>query len=262
MSRRDDAVETTLAVARTAYDHEIQYPAAAIAYYAFVALLPLLVILLAVVAEPIAERVRVAAFRFLTPEAQRLVSEALTDSSGKVGATLFAIVVLAWSGANITVGFQTIVERVEGLSERPLSAQLRDAVGILASLGLAMGSVVLASAFVALLPSVSWAVVGGFVVLLVTLTVAFLPLYYVPSRAVTSLWAAVPGALTAAFGWTVLLTAIQFYVENTANYALYGVLSGIILVLTSLYIAAVVLMVGVVVNVTLADESDASRMSR
>jgi membrane protein len=45
------------------------------------------------------------------------------------------------------------------------------------------------------------------------------------------------------------------YVVNAAQYAIYGVLSGIILMLTSIYLAAVVLMVGLVVNAVLAAET-------
>jgi len=253
MSLRDGAVETAVAVARTAYDHEVQYPAAALAYYAFVSLLPLLVILLAVVREPVAEQVRDAALRFLTPDAQQLVTEALADSSGRVGATLFALVVLVWSAANITTGLRTAVERIEGRNSPSFHGRLRDAAAILGSLGLGTASVVLASGLFALSPAASPLAVGGLVVLLGALTVAFLPLYYVPSRVVTSLATALPGAFTAAVGWVVLLAAIRFYVGNAATYAIYGVLSGILLVLTSLYLAAVVLIVGFVVNATLAE---------
>jgi membrane protein len=71
---------------------------------------------------------------------------------------------------------------------------------------------------------------------------------------VTTPRAALPGAVTAAAGWTTLHAAVQFYAGNATQYAIYGVLSGVIIILTSLYLAAVVLMVGVVVNATLAGE--------
>jgi membrane protein len=87
-------------------------------------------------------------------------------------------------------------------------------------------------------------------VLFGVLVLAFLPLYYLPSELVTSPSEALPGALTAGAGWTLLITGIQYYAANAAQYALYGILSGVILILTSLYLAALVLMLGVVVNAT------------
>lgn len=143
MGHRHAVVETVLAVARTSYEQHIQYPAAALAYYGFVSLVPLLVILVAVGGVQVTRPIRTAAFRFLTPEAQRLVVEALTNSSGKVGAILFATLVLVWSGANITAGFQTVVKRVERPSDRSFPGKMRDAVGILGPLGLGLGAVVL-----------------------------------------------------------------------------------------------------------------------
>jgi len=68
MFRRDAVVETALTIAQSAYEYKIQHPAAMLAYYAFVSLLPLLVLLLAVVGEPIIEPVRTTTFRFLTPK--------------------------------------------------------------------------------------------------------------------------------------------------------------------------------------------------
>jgi len=100
------------------------------------------------------------------------------------------------------------------------------------------------------------ALTAGFGVLFVALTVTLLPLYFVPSRVATSPQDALPGAITTAIGWTVLHAAIQFFVANASQYAIYGVLSGLILILTSTYVAAVVLMLGVVVNAVLATETD------
>jgi membrane protein len=251
--RQHDAVETVATIAESSYEHRIQYPAAALAYYAFVSLLPLFVLLLAGAGDWITRPVRSAAFHFLTPEAQQAVAKGLASASGKVGAMAFAVVVLAWSGVNVTAGFETVVGRVEDDPDESRRSRLRDAVGIFGSLGLGVGSVVTASALFALLPDATHVVTIGLLVLFVALTVAFLPLYYVPTNETPSLVSALPGTLTAALGWTALLTTVRYYVANAATYAVYGVLSGVLLVLTSLYVAAFVLMLGFVVNATLAD---------
>ncbi|MBV0924067.1 YihY/virulence factor BrkB family protein [Halomicroarcula limicola] len=247
------AFGTVLDIARTSIKRDIQYPAAALAYYGFVSLLPLLVILLAVLGESAASEVQLVTLEYLTPAAQELVLDALTDSRGRVGATLFALGVLLWSGANITAGFQTVVEDVEGEIDRSLAGHLRDGVGVLGSLVFGIVSVLLVSALFVLLPEAPFVLTSGLVALPVALTVSFLPLYYLPSRDIDSLSTAAPGAVTAAVGWTVLLAGIRFYAENAGSYAIFGVLSGIILILTSLYAAAALLMIGHVVNATLSD---------
>jgi membrane protein len=85
-------------------------------------------------------------------------------------------------------------------------------------------------------------------VLLGALTVVFLPMYYVPSNVVSGPRSALPGAVFAASGWTVLHVIVQVYVRQASQYAIYGTLSGVLLLLTSLYIASLLLMLGVAVN--------------
>ncbi|WP_224448620.1 YihY/virulence factor BrkB family protein [Haloprofundus salilacus] len=256
MGRMANALGVAIAVARVANDEEIKYPAGAVAYYAFVSFIPLLVLVFAIIGENLAVEIYTTTPQFLTGEAQGLVYEAMTEVSGRTGAGVFAIVVLAWGGANIAVGFLAVVERIENADERSLTEQLRDAVTTLVSFSLAITMIIVTSALFALLPATSLVGVVGSIVLLVALTGAFLPMYYVPSRVVTSWSGAVPGALTAAVGWSILLSVIQLYAVNAAQYAIYGVLSGIIIILTSLYVAAAILMIGVIVNTTLAGETN------
>lgn len=262
MSRLARILRAVVVVARAAEEHDVKYPAAAVAYYAFVSILPLLVLVLAVLGEPLATEIQSTTPQFLTPEAQQLVYEALTAASGRAGAAVLAVVVIAWGGANVVIGFQSAVERVEEREGGPLSGQLRDAASILGSLALALVLILLTSVTFALVPGASPFVFVGHVILLFALTVAFLPMYYVPSREVTRFTGALPGAFTGALGWTVLLTVIQFYAANAAQYAVYGVLSGIIIVLTSLYLGAIALMLGIVVNATFADGTHVADPSR
>ena len=261
MPRSGDATAFALAVLRTADEHNVRYPAAAFAYYGFVAFLPLLVLAVALLGEAGVGRLDQTLPQLLTPEVQRLVYESLAVASGRAGATVFAVAVLAWSLTNMTVAFQTVVERVEGGPTRPRRVQLRNAVGILASILLTVVAVVFTERFFAVVPAspFTWARPA---VLLVALTVTFLPLYYLSSQRVTDLPGALPGALTAAVGWTALVTVVQLYAADAGQYALYGVLSGIILVYTSLYVAAGALMLGVVVNVTVEERADGGEPGR
>jgi membrane protein len=259
MSRLARLLSGAVTVARTAYRHDVKYPAAAMAYYGFVSLLPLAVLVLAVLGESLATELQRTTPQFLTPDAQELVYAALTAASGRAGAAVLAVVVIAWSGANVVMAFQTAVERVEERSSGPLDEQLRAAGSILGSLALAVVLIVLTSVTFALLPRGSPFAFAGHAVLLLALTVSFLPMYYVPSREVGSFSAAVPGAFTGALGWTVLLRVIQFYAANATRYAVYGVLSGVIIILTSLYLGAIALMLGLVVNAIRANGTHVAR---
>lgn len=259
MGRLAELLGTATTVVRTAHEQDVRYPAAALAYYVFVSFIPLLSLVFAVVGERFAYQIYTVTPQFLTLEAQQLVFDAMTAATGRIGTVLLAVAVLVWSGTNIAVGFQTTVQRVEGGPEGSLADQLRNAVVVLGSFALAIVSIVVTSTLGALLPSAPLSGLVAVVGLFVALAISFLPLYYVPSRLATSPPAALPGALTAAFGWTILHTAVQFYATHAAQYAIYGVLSGIIIILTSLYLAAVVLLVGIVVNATFADEADTRR---
>jgi len=250
MVRPVDVLAAAITAARVADDHDIKYPAAAFAYYAFVSLLPVMVLVLAVLGEQLAADVRAATPELLTPEARRLITESIGAASGRTGATLLAVVVFAWSGANMGADFRSVIERVEGTDEQPVVEQLRDAVRILGSLSLAALAVVFTGGIFSQLSAGPLTVSVWPLVLFGVLVLAFLPLYYLPSELVTSPSEALPGALTAGAGWTLLITGIQYYAANAAQYALYGILSGVILILTSLYLAALVLMLGVVVNAT------------
>ncbi|MDS0297316.1 YihY/virulence factor BrkB family protein [Halogeometricum sp. S1BR25-6] len=249
MSRLVEAFRVVFAVARGVREHEVEYPAASLAYYGFISLFPLLVLVLAVLSQPAAEAVRTATPSFLTPSTRQLVYEATANQTGRTGAILLSGAVLLWSGAHLTFGFRAVVERAEGSVGGSLPAIARDAVCVVGSLGLAVVSIGLASAFFSTFLAPSEIVGVG---LFAVLTVVFLPLYYVPSRLVTSLRAAVPGAVLAAAGWTALLGVAHVYSVNADQYAVFGAISGIIIVLTSVYTGAMLLFVGVILNATLA----------
>ena len=248
MGRPADAITFVLTVAQVAEKCDIKYPAAALAYYSFVSFLPLFALVVAVVGEQMGERMRQVSPRVFTPEAQQLVTDSITSATGRTSAIILAIAVLAWSVANIVTDLQMTIERVEGRPENSLLGQAFEAVKILGSLLLIISSIVLVGVLSVVYPSPPPIAFGWPVGLFVVLTVTLLPLYSLPSKLVSSIAEALPGSITAAFGLTTLFTGIRLYAVNASQFAIYGVLSGIIIVLTSLYFAALVLMIGFVVN--------------
>lgn len=248
MGRLADVIELLVVLARTAHEKEIRYPAAALAYYAFVSFVPFLVLVFAVVGEQLVATLSRSGPPFLTPAVQRLVTRSLTTASGRLRGGLLAILVLLWSGANVVGDVRAVVRRIEGTDELTPWSRLRDGIAILGGLGLAILGIVATSILFAFPPAGRLYGLPGFVVLWTTLAAAFVPLYYVPSELLTAPVEALPGAAAASFGWTVLHTAVLFYAANAGQYAVYGVLSGVIVVLTSLYAAAAVLLTGIIVN--------------
>ena len=256
MDRLADGVDFVVTVARVTLAEKLRYPAAALAYYAFVSFVPLLLLVFVAVGPVLATRLSRAAPQFLTPAVLRLVNQSLRTGSEQTGAGVLAVLVLLWSGANFVGDVRTVVERIEGDVDRAIRHWLRDAVVVLGSIGTAILAVGATSILFALSPSGVLYQVAAFVGLWVAVAVAFLPLYLVPSTLVTSPRAALPGALTASLGWTVIHTTIHFYAVNAGRYAVFGVLSGVVVIFTGLYLAASVLLVGIVVNAVVAPESD------
>ena len=261
MGRLTDGVTRLVSAARTVHAEELRYPAAALAYYGFVSFVPLLLLVFVLLGERLAGELGQAVPQFLTPSVQELVQRSLTTASGRTGAGVLAGLVLCWSGANVVGDVRTVVDRIEdeGPTGGSLRRWLRDATVVLGGVGLAIAAIVATSALVERpVPDLRSGLVG-FLVLWGALAAAFLPLYAVPSRLVTSPTSALPGSLVASLGWTVLHTAIRFYSVHARQYALYGVLSGVVIVLTSLYLAAALLLTGFVVNARVAAGSAGRR---
>lgn len=233
---------------RIALKQKIRYPAAALAYYAFVCFAPLLVLAFAAVGRQLAIDLSQVAPSFLTPPVQELVTQSVTTASGRTGAGVLAVLVLGWGGANVVGDIRTVIKQIEGAGHDQLRYLLRDTIVILGSIALALLAVATTTLLFALPPASPLIELAAFFGLWATLTVAFVPLYYIPSSVVTTPRAALPGALTASFGWTVLHTGLHFYSTHAGQYAIYGVLSGIVILLTSFYLAASLLLTGIIIN--------------
>ncbi len=244
------------AVFRLAYENDVKYPAAALAYYAFLSLVPLLLLGFAAFGRRFTAGVEATMTLYLTPDARELFVDALASVSGRTWASLLSIAVLVWAGANAAVAFLTVMNRVEGVVEKRWQDRLWGGVTVAGSLGAAALAIV--ATIVVSLALINGAFVDGLVtvVLFVALTVVFLPMYYVPSETVTGPRSALPGAIVAAAGWSVIHVVLQVYVRQAPQYAVYGTLSGVIIVLTGLYVAALLLMIGIVVNWSYAVSGD------
>ena len=246
-----------VAIART---EQLGFMAAAIAYYAFVSLVPLLLVTVAVastVAGPaFAADVLAVAGGVLSPGAVDLLRNSLVDGAGRSGATVAGLAVLLWGGLRVFRGLDVAFARIYRVdAHRSFLTNVRDAAVALAAIGLAVGAVV---AVTALLPLAGFSPGNPLQTLWlgVTLPVVFLPLYYVFPDCSVTVREVVPGAVLAGVGWALLGFLFGIYAGAADNFQLYGLLGGVLLALTWFYLGGLVLLSGATLNTVLAGRRD------
>ena len=244
--------ETGLATYRLGRETQVSFLAAAIAYYAFVSMIPLVVV--GVVAatvlggDALADQVVGAAAEVLTPAGENLLRSAVTARQGLGGVTAVGLLVLLWGALKAFRALDRAFSVVYGT--RPAESLLHsvgEAALALTAVGAGLAAMVVIGAAVALLPA---QVPGGLgaLALLFTLVVVFLPLYFLFPDADLAVREVLPGAVVAALGWTVLGGVFQFYATNLSGASVYGLLGGVLLALAWLYLGALLLLYGAALN--------------
>ena len=243
----------TIALARS---EQITFLAAAIAYYAFASIVPL-VVLTAVVAsvvggEALATELVAVLGSVLTPASQDVLLSTLTTTTGRGSATLVGIVALLWSALKVFRGLDTAFSLVYGNEGTPgFVDAIVDGVVALVAVGIAIGASVALVATLAFVDLPGLDRIGLFVEVFV-LAAAFYPLYYLFPDVDVEYTEAVPGALLAAVGWTAFSGLFRLYAENAESFAVWGVLGAALVVVTWLYVGSILLLVGAAVNAVLA----------
>ena len=254
-------VGTLRRIAVVARDAKITFLAAAVAYYGFVSLVPLLLVAIAVgswVAGPELTAATLATVGgLLTSSGELVVQDALTNRAGRAPATIVGLLLLTWSSTKLFRGLDAAFSAVYGIrGSDPILDQIADALVVLAVIALAIGAAV---GIGVLLPALFISPFGGVlatIALFVVLTVAFLPAYYRFPDIEMDIREALPGTLLAAGFWTVLTQAFRIYAGYVGNFQLYGVLGAAILLVTFFYLGATIIMVGAVANAVLAGRTD------
>ncbi|SDF12399.1 YihY family inner membrane protein [Halorubrum xinjiangense] len=262
MSRHSrTAFGTARRVADLAIDRQATFLAAAIAYYAFVSLVPALLLLVvvatAVFGETIAAELVASTGNFLTPAGEEAVVAAVSSAGGRTGASLLGLGVLLWSTLKVFRGLDTAFVSLYGGDEPPgFLKQVADAASVVVAVGVGIGVMVAVGAFVAAADAVPLVGVASVLALPLFLAAVFFPMYYILPQPSIGVREALPGAAFAAVCWTLLQAGFQVYAAGAAQYQVYGVIGGILLLVTWLYLAAVVVVLGGAVNVVLAGRGD------
>ncbi|MDG5775116.1 YhjD/YihY/BrkB family envelope integrity protein [Haloarculaceae archaeon H-GB1-1] len=254
-------VTRTAALGRTvvkkANETEVTFLAASIAYYAFVALIPLLLILFvaatALFGEEVADGLIGLTQGFLTPLGEETVVDTVSNAAGRGGTTLVGVALLFWTGLRVFRGLDIAFSMVYGVRMEPsFLRKLWNATIAFVAVVLAISGILLLGTFVALFPRPPPLMLATPVILFLTLTVVFLPLFYFFPGVPMTVREAAPGSIVAAFGWALLDSFFGLYAANAAQFGIYGVIGGVLLLVTWLYIGAIVLISGAIVNAALS----------
>lgn len=268
------AATVARAVVTGVRSEQVTFIAAGLAYYGFVSLVPLLILTLvlatALVGPAFADEVGTTVAGLLGTQAGDVVQTALSGSAGRAEATIAGLAVLLWSGLRLfrglDVAFAVVyrADRPSGILDQVVDGSVAlggVALGVAASI--AVAAAVAATGFGETL-GLPFGLLGP-LGLAVALTLSLLPVYYVlPDRGVT-MREALPGAVFTAVGWAALQALFLAYASTAGSYRAYGLLGGVLLLVTVFYVAGLVLLVGAVLNAVLAgrlapdDDLDISR---
>lgn len=241
-------------------DRNVTFLAAGVAYYAFISVIPALLLALVIATtiggELLVERILGVTGEFLTPAGETAVTGAIRDAPGRTEATLIGILVLFWGALRVFRGLDHAFSDIYGLDRNPSFLEgLRDATVVLSTVGLGIGTMFLVGALLAASNLRVGQGLLGLTLLLGGLVVVFLPLYVVFSDPETGVKKALPGAMAAAAGWVILQALFQLYTAAAPRYQLYGVVGGILILVTWFYVAAIALLLGAVINVVLTNKN-------
>ena len=246
-------------------DRDVSFMAGSLAYAAFVSLLPLILLVFVAATviggQALQQQVLTVTDQYLTPASQGVVEQSLDQSAGRVGVSVVGLLALLWAVLKVFRWLDTAFSELYDSDASPdIVDQITDGLVVLGAMTTAILAMLAVGAVVALEPSLLPDIdtplptvrIVGFVALVVGLVVAFLPMYYVFPDWPMTLSEALPGAVVAALGWTLLQALFQVYVSMSSGAKLYGVLGGVVLLITWLYLAAVVVLLGVATNVVLS----------
>jgi membrane protein len=259
LSARELAVRTYEAMDR----HDTLNQAAVVAYYAMLALAPLLSLTLAIAfgaRAGVAEQVLRLSAEFLPPEAHAVVRDQVQklQSEAPVGLLSLSVLLLLWSASSLFVAVMDTTNAAYGVrDERPWWKRR-----LLAILLTVIEAVLLVGASVSIMawPKVTdWLDLGGaalavatavqWLVVVLALLAAFAVAYYFGPHVEQEWEWITPGSALGVLALILATWGFRIYLYFGSSYsATYGALAGVVLMLLWLYLAALALLVGAEVN--------------
>lgn len=235
--------------------------AGAIAYQAFVSLLPLLFLLVVVAATlgdaALTDRLLDLTAGQLPADVRGLVRDAIREAVANTGNSVVGVVVLGFGAFAVFNGFDKAFTELYGTERGAnLPDQLSDAAVVLAALAVSVIAIATTWRAVIIPDWLPLAPLFQAIALVVGLSLAFFPMFYVFPEIDLDWREVVPGVVLAAVGWTVLQAVFRLYVRFVARSGAFGAVSGVLLLATWLYFSGFVLLLGGTVNAVLHGRQD------
>jgi YihY family inner membrane protein len=180
------------------------------------------------------------------PAGEALIGQALADRTSQGSLGVVSLLLTVWGALKVFRGLDTAFGRIYAVAGRGIVDQLKDGAAALVSIGVGVAGVVVLGSLIALLDSALVDLAGPFL-LLGTLTVAFLPLYYILPDVDVSVREVLPGTVFAALGWAVLGTVFGIYAQQAGG-SVAGALGALLLLMTWFYFSGILILTGAVVN--------------
>ena len=254
-----DSVRTIRSVVTLAADRNLTYLAAGIAFYAFVSIIPLILLTVSVASfiggEQLATRVIDTLGRQLSSAAQGSVTRSLTETAGRGAASVVGFLGLTWSSLKLFRGLDQAFGVLYPTDvDTSLLNQVWNGLVVVFGITLAIALVMIVGAALSFLTlTLPFSEVLGSALLAAGLGLVFLPIYYVLPPVDVPMSEVVPGAVVTAGGWVLLQFGFRFYASNATSYALYGMIGAVLMFLMWLYFASIVILLGGAVNATLCE---------
>jgi membrane protein len=263
LQARHRSLAVVLEVRRKYSEDQGGYLAATVAYYAFLSIFPLLLVLVTLLGYALQgdtglqHRVldsALADFPVIGPQLQ----ENVRSLHGSVLALIAGIAVALWAGTGVCLAMEYANDRIWGVRSKHRANFIWGRLRAVAWLAV-FGGVTIAGVVAGGLGTstadygFAFRVLGIVVSLAVSFTV-FLTAFRVLTSASPSWREVVPGALVAAIAWELLLTVGGYYVSHQLRHAssTYGVFALVIVLLGWLYVVATITVLAAELNSVLA----------
>jgi membrane protein len=244
--------------------HEIRaerltFMAGSIAYHAFVSLLPLLLLVLAVVARIGDQSLQTAFENFvasvITPGAAPIFVGELSQAGESAGLSLFGLVFLVWGTLRIFRGLDTAFSDIyESEAANTFADQISDGVLVLVVFALAIVAAIVVESQLTFGDSgLGWLIHR--LVLVFLIAVALFPMYYVFPDSDVGVTEVVPGVLFTAVGLASFETLFRLYASVSSKAQDPSIVAGILVLLTWLYFSGLVILLGAAINAVLSNRS-------
>lgn len=230
---------------------DVTFVAAAVAYYWLGSLVPVLALGFVVVqlayGGALADAALVHLEGALTESGRSLLRRTLADSRGATGLGVVGVVGLLWGWSRLYGALEAAFERVyETSADDSLAA--RALAGVVVVPAISVGMALAASGVLTAAGGVAWEVVQ-----VVAVALALFPVFVTLPPTRPGLRAATLGASATAVAWSALRVALEAYATYGVYSPAYGLVGGIVLVVTFLYLGALALLVAVSLTATLDD---------